>query len=256
MKFQIITILVALAITVGCVTSPVPVPISPDVTRFRQSSSAVAFIFPQKRIFYSEQLYRVFWLANNYSSVEISGLWRPENDIADMIARSLNAGGIRSTSLHGLLDAAQVGDYYSQAEANYMENASQRSSVDPALVDGPAEAYFHKTPSYDAFAQIMPALQSRQVDYLVEVSAPDFMAKAFGFGMVSIQMNSNIRIIEVPSGKIIWTGFITPTEVYQLGGDLHQLEKDNLRLLKEAINAGIAKALPSRTIDRLFGPKS
>lgn len=71
MKYQIVTILVALAITAGCASVQAPASISPEVTRFRHASSAVAFVFPQKRIFYSERLYRVFWVTSNYSTVDI-----------------------------------------------------------------------------------------------------------------------------------------------------------------------------------------
>lgn len=251
MKFKATLLLTCATFLVGCAAQQ-PRP-NNNMASFRHSSVAVAFILPQKRVFYAEQLYRVFWVTKNYSSIDISGIWEPENDMETVLSNSFNAAGIKTSTIHELVNADILRPYRTQAECDYLNNASRTTALAPELKDGPVDSYFLETPKYDAFPSLMVALHSQHVDYLVEVLVPDFIANAIGLGMVVVQMHGNIRITEIPSGKVIWTGYLHTSKSYQLGGDLHALEKDNLRLLKEGISAGLDKSLSLETMARLFG---
>lgn len=170
-----------------------------------------------------------------------------------MLSRAFDAAKIKTVPLHNMLHANVLRKYRLSAEADYLDNASTRNPLDPELVNGPVNSYFLKTPDYSDFVQVMSSLQDQHVDFLIEVAAPDFIGNAIGLGMVGVEMHSNMRLIDVPSGKVIWSGYMNTGKTYQLGGDLHNLERDNLKVLKEAIATGIADSLSPKTLMRLFG---
>ena len=97
----------------------------------------------------------------------------------------------------------------------------------------PLVEHFFQYPVEPAFTNLAQALQAKGVRYLVQLTADYLHGSAPGYGLVYVRTEPNVRVIDLQAHKVLWNRFVLEQDVFQLGGDLRQLELDNMAKTKE-----------------------
>lgn len=227
----------------GCAITPQAIPpvSGASLVSLKTEKIAVIYSFAEKRINYSETLYRVLWLEDNSSSEDVSGIWNPDLDATQSAVVRLRKQGFSADSIHDVVDATLVRSYTKKASEDCIENSIGISKIVPGAKASPNPAFFLKNPNSEEFFATSNALINKNYRYLVEVNAMNINGVAPGYGMVIVSAHPNVRVIDLQSNHVVWSGQLYHGEVYQLGGDLKALEKDGMRKAKEGLAAGIEK---------------
>ncbi|MEJ2620298.1 MAG: hypothetical protein P8163_08545 [Candidatus Thiodiazotropha sp.] len=203
-----------------------------------------------KKVNYHELLYRVLWLETNTTSLDISGLWNPDVELTVTVNDELLNGGINAYELFSIVNDKDILESYKHGLAN--DYAQHYSGIHPKMphVNLPPKAdYLAEYPTYDGFEELSSKLVDSGVNYLFEYLAPDVYGKAAGLGLVIVKMPSQLRVIDLLNKKVIWFDpDANAIEGFQLGGDFHALEVNNLALLKQ----GIINGMKTRVLTRQY----
>ncbi|WP_028862582.1 hypothetical protein [Psychromonas aquimarina] len=245
-------ILFVLFIT-GCVsTSQIE---ETDLANMQTSKVATNFFIANERIHYTETLYRVLWLETKTSSMDLSGIWDSKTDILNLVDESVSSLGINSLKISNTgTDDELLRDYVAGLNKDYDSNSIEIPET-PETKLQPSSSYFSKYPTYNEFENLRISLLNNGVDFLFEYLSPEIYGNAIGYGIVQIIMPSQLRIIDLKNKKVIWNYSGIAVEQYQLGGDLKELEKNNLAILKKGIRAGVTNVLSKDLHGPTFGVK-
>lgn len=233
----------------GCAaTKPKPTP--ETLSALKSKKVAITTFAPEKNIFYMETLYRVLWLEYTNNTVSYDGLWEIEKDLTPLYAEGFQKFGVNATPYF----SDTLKSYQSEFTKSYTSAPKVGYSDIEKAVGGPNIDFYKSVTSLKTFPELMKQLQGDHYDYLIELYIPKLFGNAPSFGMVVVGTSATMNLIDVNSNTVLWSGPLPPSsEVYQLGGDLHALEKDNLKLLKEGVTAGIKKTIARDSIKTAIG---
>lgn len=246
---KILIVILSLSI-VGCkATRPLNKVPQQTIADIKSGKIATNFVMANKRINYTEVLFRGAYLDTKATALDYSGIWNPHSDVLGWINQSLPQLGLTPVSVSEVLSNQDIFKAYEAALiADYNENSETKSD----FRYWPWNEYFLNYPSYDGFEEVRNQLLASDVEYLFEWLSPDVFGKAIGYGMVSVAMYSNVRIIDLKNRKVIWHEQLDTKQISQLGGDLKKLEENNLALLKENVQIGVKSALSVGKAGKIF----
>lgn len=227
----------------GCATTPDKSAVidGADISALRTERAVVSYKLIDKRINYSEVLYRVLWLENKSSAQDFSGIWSADRDLTSYALERLRAQGLNAESIY------QVADTKSIDAVNALETTIVRQNATtphPNIAGAkllPIPLYFVDLPADQAFTNLTAQLRGKGYRYMIEMTAMDLIGNGVGYGGVVVAAQPNVRVIDLQSNKVAWNANLAHTEMYQLGGDLKKLEVDNMAKTKEGLRAGIQK---------------
>jgi hypothetical protein len=231
-----------------------------DLDLVKQSKVASNFYMVSKKVNYLETLFRGLWLETKTSSMDVSGIWNPDEQFSNIVASKLDSLSLSNQNLSELIaENTMIENYNTVLSADYLKNSSGEHPEIPGTFMPPLAAFFDKYPSYPEFEVIRQALVAKGIDYYFEYLSTDMYGNAVGYGMVTVSMPSQMRLIDLKNKSVIWKDVAWASEVYQLGGDLSKLETNNLEKLKEGLIVGLDKIFALDRIGPAFGivpPKS
>lgn len=229
-----------LLLTVGCASTSVQPVAGESLAPLRTEKIAVSHVLVNQRINYVETLYRVLWLETKASSQDFSGLWHADADLAGFSATRLRQQGFAADPVQKATDNVLV----EAANKEWGKALADASQPNPHLSESkllPAPAFFLTQPSGERYNALASSLREKGYRYLVQLSSMDITGNAPGYGMVAVAQSPNARVIDLASGKVVWSTALHLSEVYQLGGNLKALEIDGMKKTKEGLAAGINK---------------
>lgn len=237
--FQLVVTCLVLA---SCATAPDKVPsvAGADISPLKTEKMAVSYQLVDKRINYDEVLYRVLWLENKVASQDFSGVWSADQDLTNHVVERLRQQGLKAESIHQVLDAKTVEHAHAVEAAIFRRNATPHPSIRGAKLL-PISLFFTELPAEPAFAELASQLRGKGYRYLVEMTAMNLFGSAQGLGNVIVGAESNMRVIDLHAGTVVWNAKLIPGELYALGGDLKKLEVDDMAKTKEGLRSGIQK---------------
>jgi hypothetical protein len=224
----------------GCATNKINMTES-DLSAFKSGKVASSFFMVNKKVNYHELLYRVLWLETNSTSLDISGLWDPDIELTVVVNDVLLNTGLDAYELFSIVnDNGILAAYKDGLRSDYAQHYSGNHIKMPKVKLPPKAEYLSTYPDYAGFDELRNELVDRGFNYLFEYLSPDIYGDAIGIGVVVVKMPSQLRVIDLINKRVIWLDpDLFTFESYQLGGDLHALEKDNLALLREGVINGM-----------------
>lgn len=238
MKSLLASLLVLL--TVGCASPSIQPVAGESLAALKTEKIAVSHTLVAQRINYIETLYRVLWLETKTSSQDFSGLWQPDADLSGFSASRLRQQGFAADPVHKAADNALV----EAANKEWAQAILAAAQPNPQFSESkllPLPAFFLNPPAGDGYQALASSLRDKGYRYLVQLSSMDIHGNAPGYGMVLVGQNPNTRVVDLQSGKVVWSTGLFLAEVYQLGGDFKALEIDGMKKTKEGLAAGIHK---------------
>lgn len=232
-----IALLLALFIQ-GCAQKNAPTMLDEDKERFKSGHVATSYYMLHKTVNYSEVLYRVLWVENRSSSMDFSGIWKPDNELSVLVNKQLTKRGINATEISDFIDKNKLNEYYySQISTDFEPYISGVNSTTPVT------EYLNKYPNYSGFEKVRITLLKNNIRYYFEVLSSGTYGNAIGFGTVIAGSTAFMRIIDLEKKKVVWVAVPLANKFHQIGGDLNKLEENNLALLKESVRLGLSGAI-------------
>lgn len=238
------------AFLAGCAVQPKAKISDETLGALQTKKVAITTFAPEKNVFYMETLYRVLWLEYKNNKVSYEGTWNIEQDLTPLYADGFATFGVKATPFF----SANLKSY--QAEFAKLYAAAPRTGFSELekLYGEPSMEFYKSAVSVKGFDEVKKQLQDEAYDYLIELYIPTLVGNAPGYGMVVVGSRATMNLIDVKSGAVLWTGPLPfSSELYQLGGDLRALEKDNLKLLKEGVVVGIKKNIERGSLKSAVG---
>lgn len=227
----------------GCAGTPETLPSlnGASLAALRTEKVAVSYSLVSKKINYRETLYRGLWLEYKSASQDFSGVWSADRDLTSFTIPGLRREGINATSAYELVDAAIV-----QAANEEFGARVRKDAVTPhPEIKGtrmlPNPNYFANPVDSMEMLALIAHLKAQGCRYLLQLTAMDVYGTAIGLGGVVVMAQPNVRVIDLDSGKVVWSANYAHSELYQLGGELRKLEADDMALTRAGLQAGIAK---------------
>jgi hypothetical protein len=225
-----------------------------DSQKLKTSKVATSYFMVTKRVNYIETLYRVVFLETKTASLDISGIWQPDDDLGTLVNDNLRAMAIDARKLGAVVSDRSIIDAYQRdLRAEYLKNAASEHPSIPGTKLPPSMPFFQEFPSSASFAALSETLKKAGVRYLFEYTSSDLYGNAAGYGMVIVLAQSHVRLLDLEARRIVWVAPFHTSEVYQLGGDLKKLEENNLEKLKEGVVTGINKAMDKQKLAPIMG---
>lgn len=240
---RILIAALACVVLAGCATAHAPIaPVGgASVVPLAREKIAVSYQLVDKRLRYSEVLFRLLWLDERASMQDFSGIWQPDRDLTDDAVERMRQQGFMADSVYAVADRAAI-------EANNRQTAALARRGMPsspkgygALIRTPPASVFEEAPTSAEFKSLARQLQDKGYRYLAELTGMHLAASAPGYGMVIVAAGPNLRFIDLRTGRVIWTANLSYGDAYQLDGDFRKLEANNMQLLKAILRVSIAK---------------
>jgi hypothetical protein len=233
----------ACVILAGCAMTRAP--ISPvggaSVAPLAREKIAVSYQLVDKRISYSEVLFRPLWLDERASAQDFSGIWQADRDLTDHAVERMREQGFLADSVYAVASPSAIEANNRQTAALARRGLPSSPKGKKILIRTPPVVFFEETPSSAAFKNLAGQLRSKGYSYLAELTSMHLAASAPGYGLVIVAAAPNLRFIDLQTGRVIWTSNLSYGEASQLGGDFRKLEENNMQGLKNALRAGMAK---------------
>lgn len=259
MKNKLTTILSTLLIAstgfgmTGCATQEANQVSTTQSTELRSAKIATNYFMAEKNINYSETLYRVLWLDTKTSKMDFGGIWQPEDDLTLTVNNAIKKMGLQSEPITAIIDSELIAAYREGLKKDYLANLSSDASQTQGKWMVPKKEYIKKYPAFPEFDKISAALLEKGYKYLFEYLSGDIYGTAPGYGMVIVNMPSQLRLINLESKSVILSDLTITHELYQLGGDFKKLEENNLEKLKEAVTVGAGKMVSKDRLAPMLG---
>jgi len=214
----------------------------------RSDRIAVSYSMARKSFGYTEVMYRVLWAEKKDANRDFSGVWNADPELTGYVVDRLRAQAFKADSVYALIDPALV----TAANAALAQDCITHQVVQNpevtfhtgdarAAKELPLASHFLTYPADPAFAALSDALQAKGVRYLVQMTSMDVTGLAPGYGMVIVAAFPDTRVIDLQRRQVIWNKIVQQSDLFQLGGDLRQLEVDNLAKTKEGLVNGTNK---------------
>lgn len=231
-------------LTAGCATpSSRTTPEATSVFQDLKSEKiAVKYTLATKRIYFSESLYRVFWITNQRTSRDFSGVWEPDSDLSEYTAASISGQGYNAVSAYKVVtDGSIIGSESNTLTENCF-HAPLPGDQGPGVVGGKTMLdCFMAINNEKEFLALSDNLKNKGYKYLLELRAEDLSAGAPGFGTVSMRSTPYARLVDLTNNKVVWTALLWQHATFQLSGDLRKLEVNEMSKTKEGLRVGINK---------------
>ncbi len=218
-QFKFVVALLNLLL-VSCTTYPIME--ASSLADFKHSRSAVLFSLVEKKVLYSERLYQVLFLKYTSTTASFEGMWDIDTELTNQFVDVFGSLGFDVTAI----PAARFPNH--------------RPYITFSETKGDADA-------------MRKELLSSGYKYFVEVNAPNIAGSAPGYGFVSIEMATSIRVTDLSTNNAVWSDTLFLGDTFQLAGDLKQLEKHDLKLLKAGVTTGVQKLLTKHILSRALG---
>lgn len=202
-----------------------------------QSSVGVVILMPEKKIGFSEHLYRVITneMRENYYSFE--GIWGPTPIVQRVCIKALEGKfHPKPLPLWAALEPAEYNKLVSASEAAYN---SARTRTGPNAIDGvpsysvefskaPPLKYLDAPPVADVLA-----LKRLDIDYVLELSIHAFQYARYG-GYTQPVVLAYARLIRLSDGLVVWVDKgVGGAKAMRGLESFAELEANNLALIKK-----------------------
>lgn len=252
--FLLLVVVIGFGFLAGCATQGVNQLSAEDSGKLKRSKVATSYLMVTKRVNYIETLYRVLWLETKGSSMDISGIWQPDDELGALVNNNLKAMSIDAQNVRTVVsDKSIIDAYQKDLREEYLKNAKTDHPNVPGTKLPPEIAFFQGYPTSKDFTALSDALKKVGVKYLFEYTSSDLYGNAPGYGLVAVVAMSHVRVLDLDAKKVVWVAPFHTSEVYQLGGNLKKLEENNLQKLKEGVVTGINKGMEKTKFLAMMG---
>lgn len=229
------------AVLAGCAATRAPAqPVdTATLVPLVREKIAVSYQLVDKRIGYSEALYRGFWVENRASAADFSGIWQPDRDMSDYLATRMRQQGFMTDSAYDAAGADAIGAHNRRTAALARRAALTTPTDNPHIRLPPPAEVFDAPVETPEFRKLAGQLQARGYRYLAEFTSMNLISAATGYGLIVFGDGPNLRFVDLATGRVIWSGNVIYSETYQLGGDFRKLEANNLQVLKYGLRSGM-----------------
>lgn len=223
---------------------------------FRRSSIGVVLLVPEKRVEFSERLYRVFFISQRANYYTFDGIWDPAPVLGEHAIKLLNsAHAIAAVPLWQRLEPGLYRELTGRLESRF--TAARQAGTANAKYGTTAFGDEWNTKPPNAYLQaslpeLKQSLQGAGIDQLLELSLGGISINSLGLGVNALLVFTYARLIRLSDGVVIWDAKgvgesrIANLEKYS------QLEANNLALLKHHYEKAVMNLLDPMNTHNLF----
>lgn len=238
---NILILLVSLVLH-GCANNSVLAPEAKSVFQeLKQQKIAVKSEFCVDNINYREGLYRVFWIEENKSSLDFTGIW--DSSSADLTRYAVDTLRNQGYDARGVYELVPDGKII-EKENNALVPLCKKYSVKIKTSIGwgwflPPQSFFN-IENISEFETLSDSLKQQNYKYFIEITSPGLNASS---GIIStfVAMSQNIRLIDLTRNKVISSFSVYPLTSDHGSRDLRDLETNNMSKLKQMLKTIVEK---------------
>lgn len=203
-----------------------------------QNPPAVIVLVPEKRLEFTERLYRVLWISMKENYYTFEGIWDPSIVLEEQWIKTLQQNfNVQTIPLRKKLDPVTYRELLTTCETTC--NAARKpgtanaqvgwTAFDKEFAERPPDSYL-KAMAPDSLRSLKQVLGS---DYIFELIIsgisvysmihPNFYLRVFVYG----------RLIRLSDGAVVWLDKVIGAAKIENLKDFKELEMNNLALLKE-----------------------
>ena len=235
-----------LLVQVGCATVP---KIDPMIRETLPSKKiAMSFNPMEKTILYMETEYRGLWLEYRDDTVTYDGVWDIESELPPIFVEEFSKMGLNLLPL----DAEVYLPYQEQLITRY--KATEKEGYDKTQRKhlGPVVAFYNDLDWIENYVAHKENLKAEGYDYLMEIYLVNILGNAPGAGFTAVGASLVFNLVDLNSNAAVWTSRLASHKTIK-GGNLKNLEKDNQKLLRNAVKDGVKELFDKGVIHRSMG---
>ncbi|WP_188747163.1 hypothetical protein [Marinobacterium zhoushanense] len=240
MNIRTLFLLLVSVLVVGCAGSVKPMS-SEAVNEFNQGKVAVAYLYPSKKLNYTEQVYKVLWIENRANLVSFDGLWDIDTDISNEYQQQFKRLGVNAVVAKELLSATEY-EHLQKDIALYQLKASEAIAASKTV------------PPLQLSTDYRDALAAQGAKYLILISQGMFNVQVLDLiSKVTLISGSDVKVVDTRDGSITFDGdaMIWLNQDYQESPQ--EIEANNLQLLKSMVARGVNTQFEQNVLPKQMG---
>ena len=198
-------------------------PLSKDKgTDVQNSFIAASFYQHEKKISYTELLYKVLWNESRNMEASYQGIWDIDKDLSQYFSNQLNDNSFSSESIHSLLSEENLQAFHKM----YSDS------------DEPGQLIRKEGHVIRLDDEIRSNLSSQGIKYILTLFS-DYTYAYTQMGLKQIHPRSQLSVIDIAKNEEIYFGPMTFIGKPTVEKSIREIEDNNLAEYKRVMKAGI-----------------
>lgn len=218
---------------VGMETKPME---ATDIEGFKAGRSAMAFVYPEKRLSYQEEVYKVFYIETRGITSEFAGMWDIDRDLSHDFARGFQGRSIDTTPIDELLTPEQQKALQGQMAAYRASDPDQ--GITPFSVP----------------QELRQALLDQGIDYLISARGLNIHITAYSLtGLSLVYFPYALTVTDLRTNQPLFNSIESLNTGYDFEDSAREIEQNGLKGLRELFDASTKATFGDKFLPKTLG---
>ncbi|HHJ14805.1 MAG TPA: hypothetical protein ENJ79_10630 [Gammaproteobacteria bacterium] len=214
----------------ACASTPLPPMSDSAADDLMASDVAVAFVYPEKEIKYTELVYKVLWNETHATNSQFSGMWDIDREFTELFAREFEERGVHSVPINELLSKSGYKGFVESMRAYIPQQQNSRVA-------------------YSVDQQTRKELRDKGIEFLIAVRGKTIQVYDQALMDPQITMYYNLTVIDLRSGEVAYNGGFYAGGSTKVEKSAREIEDNRLAKLREVLSSSIERHFEQ---DRIF----